>query len=360
MLRDVANRLQGEPSPDGEGSPGGSERGLMLAGLMLTGLALAFGGLAGRRGACPRGEHVLDDEGVLADAALPVVVVNVARVRDVHRLRRACADAASAHGWASPLVLSTTPADPGTGMARRALDVGAALVFAVGGDGTVRACAQALAGTSVPLAIVPAGSANLTATALGIPARMDAALRVGFGGRDKQIDLASAAGWTFVAMAGMGLDAAVVGATPSAVKRLAGWPAYAAAATGQLLRRPATFSVRLDDRDPVIWRARSVTVGNSGALPGGFSIMPDARLDDGMLDVLILAPAGPFGWVNVGYRVLSRSRRDDFRLARYRARTVQIDADVELSRQVDGEMIRPARSLTVTVWPGALRVRVPG
>ena len=306
--------------------------------------------------------HVPDDEVVLADAALAVVVVNGARVRDVYRLRRACADAASAHGWAAPLVLSTTPADSGTGMARRALEVGAALVVAAGGDGKVRACAQVQAGTGVPLAIVPAGSANLTANALGIPGRMEAALRVGFGGRDRRIDLASAAGWTFVAMAGIGLDAAVVGATPSSVKRLAGWPAYAAAAaaTGLLLRRPATFSVRLDGRDPVIRRARSVTVGNSGALPGGFSIMPDARLDDGVLDVLILAPAGPFGWVNVGYRVLSRSRRDDFQLERYRAGTVQIHADVELSRQVDGEMIRPSRSLTVTVLPGALTVRVPG
>jgi diacylglycerol kinase family enzyme len=309
---------------------------------------------------CADGVHVADDEVVLADAKLPVVVVNGACVRDVPRLRRACAAAASAHGWASPLVLSTTPADPGTGMARRALEVGAALVVAAGGDGTVRACAQVLAGTSVPLAIVPAGSANLTANALGIPARLDAALRVGFGGRDRRIDLASAAGWTFVAMAGIGLDAAVVGATPRVVKHLAGWPAYAAAATGQLLQRPATFSVRLDGGDPLIRRARSVTVGNSGALPGGFSIMPDARLDDGFLDVLILAPSGPFGWGSVGYRVLVRSRRDDSQLERYRARRVQIHADIELSRQVDGEMIRPARSLTVTVRPGALTVRVPG
>ena len=105
--------------------------------------------------------------------------------------------------------------------------------------------------------------------------------------------------------------------------------------------------------------ARSVTVGNSGALPGGFPIMPDALLDDGMLDVLILAPAGPFGWADVAYRVLTRSRRDDIRLERYRARTVEIQANAELPRQVDGEMIGAARSLTVAVRPRALTVRVP-
>ena len=291
---------------------------------------------------------------------LPVLVVNIARVRDVRRLRRASVLAAAERGWRAPLVLTTTAADSGGGMARRALEVGAALVVAAGGDGTVRACAEVVAGTGVPLAIVPAGSANLTATALGIPARVDAALRVAFGGRDRRIDLAVADGMTFAAMAGIGLDAAVVGSTPRAAKRLAGWPAYAAAAAGHLLGPPATFSVRLDDRDVLIRRARSVTVGNSGALPGGFPIMPDALLDDGMLDVLILAPAGPLGWASVGYRVLLRSRRDNILLERYRARIVEIQANAELPRQVDGEMIGCGRSLTVAVRPGALTVRVPG
>jgi diacylglycerol kinase family enzyme len=294
------------------------------------------------------------------DLPLPVLVVNAARVRDTGRLRRASEQLAAASGWRAPLVLSTTLDDPGSGLARQALGVGAALVIAVGGDGTVRACAEVLAGTGVPLGIVPAGSANLTAAALGLPARMDAALRTAFGGRERLIDLGLAAGLTFAAMAGLGLDAAVVGATPQAVKRVAGWSAYAVAASGQLLRQPATFSVRLDGGDLIVRRARSVTVGNSGALPGGFPILPAARLDDGLLDVVILAPGGPLGWASVGYRVLTRSRRDDWQLERHQARTIEIRADVDLPRQVDGEIIAPARSLTVTVRPGALRVRVPG
>jgi diacylglycerol kinase family enzyme len=296
---------------------------------------------------------------VVGEARRPALVVNAARVADVRRLCRACERATVTGGWRAPLVLSTTPAEAGSGLTRQALAAGADLVIVAGGDGTVRACAEVLAGTGVPLAIVPAGSANLTANALGLPLRVDAAVRVAFGGRDRQIDLALADGMTFAAMAGIGLDAAVVGATPDTAKRLAGWPAYAAAAASQLMGKPATFTVRLDGGEPMIRLARSVTVGNSGALPGGFLIMPGARLDDGLLDVLVLAPAGPFGWANVGYRVLIRSRRDNLQLERYRARSIEIRADADLPRQVDGEIMAPGRSLTVTVQPGALLVRVP-
>jgi diacylglycerol kinase family enzyme len=294
---------------------------------------------------------------------LPAVVVNGARVRDAARLRDACRRAAAATGWQPPLLLATTPGDPGTGQATRAVQAGAALVVVVGGDGTVRACAQTLAGTGVPLAIVPAGSANLTARALGLPGRLVPALDVAFRGQDRRIDLGSADGSVFAAMAGIGLDAAVIAGARGLAKRAVGWPAYAAAATGQLLRRSVPFTIRIDGGEPLTRLARCVTVGNSGALPGGFAIMPDARLDDGRLDVVVLAPAGPLGWADVGYRVAVGSRRDDVQLERFRADTVEIRAEepaTGLPRQVDGELVEPSRTLTVHVLPAALLVRVPG
>jgi diacylglycerol kinase family enzyme len=290
----------------------------------------------------------------------PAFVINGARVRDTARLRRAFVQASAAVGWQPPLMLPTTAHDSGAGQTRAAVEAGAALVIAVGGDGTVRACAEALAGGRVPLAIVSAGSANLTARALGIPGRLGPALDVAFSGRDRPIDLGSADGAVFVAMAGIGLDAAVVGAAAELVKRLAGWPAYAVAATGQLLRRPVTFTIQIDDGEPLTRRALCVTVGNSGALPGGFAIMPDARLDDGRLDVVVLAPAGPLGWADVGYRVVLGSRRDDAQLERYQARTVEIRAEGRaLPRQLDGEIVETSSSLSVRVLAGALLVRVP-
>jgi diacylglycerol kinase family enzyme len=116
--------------------------------------------------------------------------------------------------------------------------------------------------------------------------------------------------------------------------------------------------VRLDDGPPLARLARSVVVGNAGLLPGGFTLLPDARMDDGLLDVGILAPAGLLGWVVVAGRVLARSRRDDRRLERFRARRVEIQAAAPLPRQSDGEIIGPARSLTVRL-AGRLTVRVP-
>jgi undecaprenyl-diphosphatase len=102
-----------------------------------------------------------------------------------------------------------------------------------------------------------------------------------------------------------------------------------------------------------------VVVGNVGLLPGGFALLPDARLDDSLLDVGILAPASPAGWGLVAGRVVTGSRHDDRNLERYRARRIEIEAAAPLPREVDGEIITPGRSLTVTLRPGALLVRVP-
>jgi diacylglycerol kinase family enzyme len=296
---------------------------------------------------------------------LPAVVVNGARVRHPARLRSACQRTAAAAGWQPPLMLPTTARDAGAGQARAALQAGAALVAVVGGDGTVRACAEVLAGSGVPLAIIPAGSANLTARALDIPWRLESALDVAFRGRNVAIDLGSADGQVFVAMAGIGLDAAVVGAAHGLAKRLAGWPAYALAAAGQVLRPAVTFSVRLDGGEPLTRQARCVTAGNSGALPGGFAIMPQARLDDGRLDVVFLAPSGLLGWAYVGCRVAVGSGRDDLQLERFQATVIEIRAEwpgsaaLALPRQLDGELISPSSSLSIHVLPGALLVRVP-
>jgi diacylglycerol kinase family enzyme len=294
-----------------------------------------------------------------------VFVVNRALVRDPRGFGRRCLAAARNFGW-EPVLTETSPGESGLGLARRAVADGAGLVFAAGGDGTVRACAQALAGTGIPLAIVPLGTANLTARALGIPARAGLAIEAGFRGRDRRIDLAcaelgdagSAAGILFAAMAGIGLDAAVVGAAHAAGKRRLGWVAYAVSGVAHLSLAPREFTVRLDGGEPLVRRARCVVVGNAGLLPGGFWLLPEAKCDDGWLDVGILAPTGVLGWPRVAGLVVTRSRRADGQLERFRARRVEISAAADLPRQVDGEVIAPGRSLTVSVRPGVLTVRV--
>ena len=301
------------------------------------------------------------------------IVINSSLARDLGRFRRRCREAAAAGGW-EPSFLPTTLDERGVGLARAAVAGGARMIVAAGGDGTVRACAQALAGTQVPLAIVPLGTANLAARALDIPPRIGGSLATAFGGQERRIDLAVAGGaagaavagvpggagdLTFAAVAGIGLDAEVVAATPRLLKRRAGWLAYGAAGIAHLAGRGERFTVRLDDDEPLARQARCVVVGNAGLLPGGFTLLPRARLDDGLLDVGILAPAGPAGWLRVAHHVLSRGGRDGRQLERHQARRVEIRTDTELPREVDGEVITPGRSLTVTLLRRALTVRVP-
>jgi len=286
------------------------------------------------------------------------IVINSTLARDLGRFRRRCREAATAGGW-EPSFLETTLDDRGFGLAGAAVAAGTRMVVAAGGDGTVRACAQALAGTEVPLGIVPLGTANLAARALGIPPRVGGSLATAFGGHERRIDLAVAGELTFAAMAGIGLDAEVVAATSRLLKRRAGWLAYAAAGVAHLAGRGERFTVRLDDDEPLARQARCVVVGNAGLLPGGFTLLPQARLDDGLLDVGILAPAGPGGWLRVAHRVLTGNGRDGRQLERHQARRVEIRAETELPREIDGEVITPGRSLTVTLLRRALTVRVP-
>src|SRR5215467_6208456 len=301
------------------------------------------------------------------------IVINATLARGLGRFRRRCREAAAAGGW-EPSFLETTLDDRGLGLAGAAVAAGARMVVAAGGDGTVRACAQALAGTEVPLGIVPLGTANLAARALGIPSGVGGSLATAFGGHERRIDLAvagtaagaagagaagGAGGLTFAAMAGIGLDAEVVAATSRLLKRRAGWLAYAAAGVAHLPGRGERFTVRLDEDEPLARQARCVVVGNAGLLPGGFTLLPQARLDDGLLDVGILAPAGPAGWLRIAHQVLTSSGRDGRPLERHQARRVEISAGTELPREVDGEVITPGRSLTVTLLRSALTVRVP-
>ena len=290
-------------------------------------------------------------------------VVNGSLVKVHGHLMSACRDAAARYGWQAE-VLVTDKAQEGVSAAASAALDGVDLVVAVGGDGTVRGCAEGLARTGVPLAVVPHGTANLLARTLRVPGRTRDALAValgtargGAGAKDRDIDLAVADGVPFTAMAGMGLVAAVVAATK--LKHQLGWLSYAMSGAVHLGLPPAKFTIRLDDGPLLEREARSVVAGNTGLLPGGFSLLPDARLDDGLLDVGVLAPQGPLGWPRVAGRVLTNSRRQDRMLERFQARKVEIHAAAALPHEVDGELEGTSRTLTITVDPGALTVRAP-
>lgn len=255
--------------------------------------------------------------------------------------------------------LETTEADPGTGQARRAAQQGADLVLACGGDGTVRACAQGLIGTKTSLGIIPAGTGNLLARNLGIPGDVPGALAAAVSGLDKRIDVGFVDGEAFLVMAGAGLDASIMEHTSAASKDALGSLAYVATATRELTRvEPTRVTIDIDDRPSYTGLATTVLVGNCGKLQMGIDLMPDARLDDGTLDVLILTANGMGEWLQTAATAVQGNSKPGL-VERRSGRRVVARFASPLPYELDGDEREARRDLTIEIKPAALVVRVP-
>jgi undecaprenyl-diphosphatase len=185
-------------------------------------------------------------------------------------------------------------------------------------------------------------------------------LSTGFGGRDVYVDLPAANGQTFVAMAGLGIDAAVVEGTPKVLKDYLGWLAYAMAALPRLAGPAHEITVQIDGAGPVVREAHCVVVANVGILPGGFMLLRGARVDDGLLDVGVLSPRGVVGWLLLARRTVGGRHRPQRDLEHFQGANIEVSSRTELWRQLDGDVIGLGRSLSVSLRAKALRVRVPG
>jgi diacylglycerol kinase family enzyme len=272
-------------------------------------------------------------------------------------------------GWAKPVWLETTIEDPGLGQARIALRAGAHTVIAYGGDGTVRAVATGLTGTGVPLGLLPAGTGNLLARNLPVPiADLDAALSVALAGIPRRIDVGRAEidvsgedqaprAETFLVMAGLGFDAEVMATVEHRLKERVGWWAYVVAGARKLRGRQTKVLLSLDGEEPVRRRLRSVIVGNCGELTGGVRLMPEARIDDGWLDVVVVTPRSLVGWATLTAAVLTRSRWGRPVVQHFRCRSVEVSAEKPLHVQLDGDPAGMARVLRARIEPAALVVR---
>jgi len=287
------------------------------------------------------------------------VVVNPVKVGDPGKFRQTVEAALAEHGWADPMWLETTPEDPGQGQARTAAEGGAGLVLACGGDGTVTAAAAGLAGTGIPLAVIPLGTGNLLARNLGLPIDLGAALTVALTGRDRQLDAGVANGSLFLTMAGLGLDAKMLASTSEQVKKRLGWGAYLAAGLRHLWDWQMRVCLRTDAGPPLRRRASGVIVGNVGRLQGGLALLPDAQPDDGRLDLVVLTAWGWIGWLAVTLHVLLRHSGPTFQVVRRTFAELRIDTDRAQLWELDGEVMGRTRQLIITVQPGVLVVRVP-
>ena len=286
------------------------------------------------------------------------VVINPTSVADVARVRDAVGAALAEAGWPEPLWSPTSAEDPGRGQTRAAIAAGAEVVFACGGDGTIRACADQLAGTPVALAVLPAGTGNLFAANLRLPSDVKSCVETVVSGHRRLIDLGCSDGHHFTLMTGMGFDAAMMAATPASWKRWLGWPAYVLGGLRRVFDRPMRVRIALDGQPPIARTARTVLVANVGRLQGGIDLFGDARPDDGFLDVAVVAPREPRAWLAMAVGLLTR-RPSPRAVETYRVRTVDVTSTGAQPRQIDGDPIAPADRLTATVRPRMLWVCVP-
>jgi YegS/Rv2252/BmrU family lipid kinase len=257
------------------------------------------------------------------------------------------------------LWLETTLEDPGQGLTAKALAEGVDLVMAQGGDGTVMACVTGLAGTEVPLAVLPGGTGNLLATNFDIPSELDEAVEVALEGDRVRLDVAAMEDDRFVVMGGIGFDAAMLRDADPRLKEHLGAVAYVLSGFKHLRRRVTRFRLRLDDRPPIERTGQGVLIGNLGRLQGGLPIMPDARPDDGLLDVAVLQTRTVLDWLTLATRVLLRRRRKDPQLEAFQARRVEIHCDTPQPVERDGDPADARDHLVVEVVPAALILCVP-
>lgn len=325
-------------------------------------------------------ERARADQGDAPQPAPAAIVINPIKTPNAEAVRMLAGELCTELGLPEPLWWETTSEDPGYGQARAALAAGASVVIAAGGDGTVRAVASVLAGTSTPMGLLPLGTANLLSRNLDLPpdGSTRSLLATALTGAEHPIDI----GWlrperppgtgpddegehVFLVAAGVGFDAAMVAGADDQLKARIGWFAYYVAGARHLHGRKVRLEMRIGDDEPVSLKLRSLLFANCGRLPGGMVLLPDAEIDDGWLDIAAIdTKGGLIGWASLLGKVVMQGvgvRRQlpgqPGTIEFFRGKRVEVRCEQPGPIQVDGDLIGEAIGLHVRIQPGGLVVR---
>jgi YegS/Rv2252/BmrU family lipid kinase len=312
------------------------------------------------------------------------VVYNPTKV-DLKKLKKSVKKHAETAGWGKTLWFETDPDDFGLAASKMAVSQGADVVMAAGGDGTVRAVAEGLRGSGIAIGLLPQGTGNLLARNLDLTVtNLDESLEAAFGDGERTIDvgmleISRVDGTTdehaFLVMAGLGLDAKMMANTNPKLKKAVGWLAYVDGGIRSLPEiKPIKLKYTIDGSEPKRSDAHTILIGNCGKLPGGILVMPDAKPDDGVFDIVVLRPRGPFGWLRIWNKIawengvlrksaigrkivdLSRDVKD---VRSFRAQDLTLNVDDPQEVELDGDEFGEATFVRAYVDKAALRVKIP-
>jgi diacylglycerol kinase (ATP) len=262
-------------------------------------------------------------------------------------------------GIADPLWYEVTKSRKAPKYARRALTQGAEVIFVWGGDGTVQRCIDAVAGTGAVLAILPAGTANLLATNLQVPADLTEAVRVGLHGDRRRLDTGSVNGEHFAVMAGAGFDARMIKDAGRGMKDRIGRVAYLYAGARNLSARRVKATIEVDGRRFFEGRISCVLAGNVSKLLGGVEAFSGAQPDDGLLELGVVTAKNPVEWA----RTLGRVALGEAEISPFvevtRGRRFRLRFGRRFPYELDGGARPAVKKVRIKVHPSSIKICVP-
>lgn len=288
---------------------------------------------------------------------------------DAAKAREQVHAAARLYGLPAVQVYETTVDDPGAEAARQAVRDGAEAVLACGGDGTVRSVSEALAGTEVAMGILPVGTGNLLARNLELPiTNMEKCIAIALQGEIRKIDTVEIKmrltdgtdqRQVFTVIAGSGIDAEIMNDTRDVLKQRTGWLAYGEAGMRHLPGKRKPVSISIDGSVPKKYQVRSVMVANCGLLTGGIDFVPEASINDGLLDVVMLAPRNFADWMRIAGKTVLKMRAELPVLETRQGTRCRIDMHEPMVAQMDGDATTEVTQINARVRPDSLTVRTP-
>jgi diacylglycerol kinase (ATP) len=262
-------------------------------------------------------------------------------------------------GVAEPIWYEVGKSKEAPRFVRKAMKKGAGLIFVWGGDGMVQRCANELAGTDTPIAILPAGTANLFATNLDIPADLATAVRIGLHGERRKLDLGVVNGEHFAVMAGVGFDALMIRDAGTGLKDKVGQLAYVWTGAKHLRETPMRVRIRVDGAKWFKGKASCVLVGNMGKVIGGLSVFEGSRPDDGRIELGVVTAKGLVDWARTAGRTAIGQPESSPFVEEITARRVDVRLKDPMVYELDGGDRKATKRLKIEVAPAAITVCVP-